>query len=587
MWIPLAIAFLVAFFATALLLVYYINPLKTHWYTQVMAFYGWFIAMFVPLLLPIDIMSTMAYKGEQSFWYVETETLEIIWTIISTSQMVICYLIFPLVQSYASVGNFTFLQKVLESIRRNVILYGTLLLILLIFFVLFWLFRRENVVSSWSTFIGLGLALSNAWGLVLAMLLMGTGVILFLSRTLHQSTFKKRVNNNLREIGNYSKKIEEETKTIKEQLDLLRYIDDSIPSNDPIRKHVETCIQTARLCDAVDYDTSRPVQTKTTLRKLSNIHERLKLEHTKIRRDRQFFSNQLSYGKKLFSLQNSDTGITLSKQFVFSEKYWKKFVLGCRIALFIFFWVFVLWPELLLLGYLQYVNPAIGITALLVESDWGVCLGLVTFVLGIVMIYFAYASFVNMELISWFRMSPRQTTDEYSIMYAGNYLSRVGPSICLNLLHMIGFTPENKVYSLEKTTSFQKVMSSKENVPFFGDKSFNDTFPVCITLVMIGSIILLCVDYRKPFNAIIGYVDFLTSFLGGIKLREIVYCDRNIAYQKGMLILKKELISESEELSDKEVKKNYRKSVMSMRVSKPKKNQKYEYELLEENDDAF
>ncbi|BFU19611.1 hypothetical protein conserved [Entamoeba histolytica] len=571
MWVSIVLIFILAGIMALGILFKYINPLKTRWYVVLCSFVGWYLAFLSPLLMPLDIVST--FRSEKDFLYINQNVLIVIWWIIYILQFGLCYLIFPIVQTYSIVGDFTFIRKLIRSIKRNVIFYGTLIMLLIIFFILFWFFKGDELITSGQEYFGFALTLSNAWGLILAIGLMGNGYIMYIYDTIRTFTNKLELRKNICDVGLCNIRMTESKKVLEEQIKVIKGYDEIINEEDPLRPYVNKCVNDIKRYYNEKYETSPSNKVKNNYTELAISNEKLQDSLRKIIRDEKLYEKTITKTKQLFLIEN-ETDIPeliqeIPKIKYYYYKYGRWFTNIFKTLLILIFWIFIIQPELTMIGKLKTINPTINITSSLLNNDLSGWVGVETLIILSLMIFFAFSSFINIEMISFFRITKHQLSDSYSIIFAGNYLSRVGPALAMNFIHMINFT-SNQYSNIQTQTAFQIVNKGMEKVPFFGRNSFNDTFPMCIFCIMVLSALFIGIDYRKVFNFVVGLLNYIFSCVDGIGIDEIIYTSENESYKKGVLLIKKRLLDDSKNLPESESKRNYRKSVMSIhwRVNK-------------------
>lgn len=76
-------------------------------------------------------------------------------------------------QSYVDAGDFTFWTKMRTSIKENLIVYGSLGILVIILFV----YIAVKSKLSTDALLGIAMAASNTWGLFLLIGLMGVGLV--------------------------------------------------------------------------------------------------------------------------------------------------------------------------------------------------------------------------------------------------------------------------------------------------------------------------------------------------------------------------------------------------------------------------
>ncbi|ELP92081.1 hypothetical protein EIN_379580 [Entamoeba invadens IP1] len=565
MWVSLVLIFILAICISVFMLFRFINPiqkLRKEWYVVVLAFVGWFLAFFVPLLLPIDLASSFNYKD--SFFYNNTTVLVIIWWVIYAVQFVLCYLVFPIVQTYTCVGDFTFLKKLKRSIKRNVIFYGILIILMIIFFVLYYVFfKGDNIFASASDYVSFGLVLSNAWGLILAILLMGNGIVLFSYNTIKTFTFEMNLKQTICDLGQSAIRLQEQKMVINDKMGVICGFDKNVSPDDGLRRYVDQCVEDVRKCDTVIYEKVFPVDIKITYDNLAMANEALQDSLRKTTREQVLYDLAIKKAERLFLIKNEKEMPQLTqkvpKVMYYYYKYGRYFTNCLKLVLIVLFWVFVLAPEETMVGAMKAINPLCQLSKHLIDNNLYTTFALEAVCVLMMMTFFAFSSFVNIEMISFFRITDHQLSDSYSILFAGNYLSRVGPALALNFIHMVNFT---------QSTAFLQVNGGMENVPFFGRKSFNDLLPMCLFIVIVVSILFLFIDYRKIFNIVVGVLNTIFHCVDGIGIDEIVYVSEDEAFEKGTILVKKELMELSNDIDDKDLKRTYRKSVLLLKASK-------------------
>lgn len=132
---------------------------------QLTTAYAWLVSFSIVALTPIDVWATMTSKPQRS--------VEYLWDVSYWSTQVLTWLVLPFFQVYADAGDFTVGGKCLTSLKENGILYGLGGLAGIVGICLMFSIKQFNFTDlmSW------GIALSNAFGLSVGILLLGYGLV--------------------------------------------------------------------------------------------------------------------------------------------------------------------------------------------------------------------------------------------------------------------------------------------------------------------------------------------------------------------------------------------------------------------------
>lgn len=114
--------------------------------------------------------------------------LDYIWLISYWNSFLLTWLVVPMVQGYVDTGEFGFWNRLLDSVRVNLMFYGCMLVILSTIIV--YLLISTTMRTS-ESLVGFLMALSNAWGLIMAMVFLGHGLVQ-LPRALWKSANHRR-----------------------------------------------------------------------------------------------------------------------------------------------------------------------------------------------------------------------------------------------------------------------------------------------------------------------------------------------------------------------------------------------------------
>lgn len=139
----------------------------------------WFITIFSILILPNDIY----YDSVERDYDMKTSWEILYWTI-----YVLSWLILPIIQEYELGDGFTFREKFLIAIKRNLMTYGIfmgLFLVLVVYLLVVKDLSTQNIIAVLTS-------LSNAWGILLIIILNGYGLVAFPRMILSLSNISNR-----------------------------------------------------------------------------------------------------------------------------------------------------------------------------------------------------------------------------------------------------------------------------------------------------------------------------------------------------------------------------------------------------------
>ncbi|KAI1854849.1 hypothetical protein JX266_000967 [Neoarthrinium moseri] len=169
-----AIALLVISFIVLLILRYYLPLRTTPAYILVPIFFALWLPAFIVLLVPIDLASSAATDDEaaRGIWF-PPRLLLVSWRITYWLTFVLTWFILPILAEYSDAGYRETKDRLLYSLRENAqyhaIVLGSGILGLIYVFISYGI--------SFNSMKGLVMALAYCWGLVLAIYLMGHGLV--------------------------------------------------------------------------------------------------------------------------------------------------------------------------------------------------------------------------------------------------------------------------------------------------------------------------------------------------------------------------------------------------------------------------
>ena len=139
---------------------------------KVMTGYGWLTAMMVIALAPLDTWAAFTLAGPS-----DTQPIFVLWSIAYWSTQAATWFILPFYASYADAGDFSVKNKTLTSLKENAIIYGAIGVAGAIGIVILLFTTGMNNQQGILELVYIGVFLSNAFGLVVGLLLMGYGLV--------------------------------------------------------------------------------------------------------------------------------------------------------------------------------------------------------------------------------------------------------------------------------------------------------------------------------------------------------------------------------------------------------------------------
>lgn len=164
LWIT-AIEIIILLSITAYLL-WRFSARNTPWWVNIGVFVGWTLGFSGILLLPLDITFTQSNDQESS------STLITFWQVSFWTTTSLAYIVFPLLRGIVTSGSFTCSGKMRASLCQNLLFY--LVASVVVGIALVWVWTSG---LSLDFFVGIIMALSNIYGLLLLIVLLSYGLI--------------------------------------------------------------------------------------------------------------------------------------------------------------------------------------------------------------------------------------------------------------------------------------------------------------------------------------------------------------------------------------------------------------------------
>jgi hypothetical protein len=152
---------LALFALTALLLRYYRSPDVGRWISATV-FGGWYLGFFGTVLLPYDLVTDDANGIVIDLWYI------LFW-----STWLLSWVIMPVMMSFWQSGEFSVQNRLAAAVKENVLIYLGMAVLVIIFAV--WVGVSQKLTLA--DLLGFLMALGNTYGLLLIVVLLGSGLV--------------------------------------------------------------------------------------------------------------------------------------------------------------------------------------------------------------------------------------------------------------------------------------------------------------------------------------------------------------------------------------------------------------------------
>ena len=462
------------------------------------------------------------------FVYLTDTAMVIVWNIMYWFSFVMCWAVYPFLETYAVSGYFTRCERAKESLRSNALFYGICGGLGVVGYVVLLLVGKASVVNPMPVLMSLG----NAWGLLLLLLLLGYGLV-EIPRSLWRSAhYRTRLDRCRFEIVDVRKKLLDARDGLAESVATLKRYAEKMSRRDPFWPLIEQVLSEvpAERLEGVPPGSGKVEVFYDSIVALRyKLHNRL--HDVSIMEDRYNGLVQEAFDiESILRAKSGDAHDGVCSSYFVGVRWAERVGAGgnaasqhawiVRFVQWLWF-VYLRQPVLaglaILLGAFSCVvvwcecffffdSPVLSVFALIFRSNRADAAELfpflsndvtLTVMLSIPLLYIMFCSYWSLfkiQLFSYYRLLPHQS-DPYSLLFSAAYLTRLCSPLTLNFLHMCKFSG----------TSFQKVMSGMERMPFLGGTSFNYYAPIILLLLCLCEIfnlvprLLSCLHIKRRF----------------------------------------------------------------------------------------
>jgi len=443
---------------------------------------------------------------------------------------IMTWAVYPFLENYSVSGYFTRCECAKESLKSNALFYGIAGGLGVVGYAVLLIVGKAEFVNPMPVLMSLG----NAWGLLLLLLLLGYGLVEVPRKLWRSAKYSSRLESCRYEIVSVEKKLQESRDKFRDSLRVLRGYTERVDDHDPYRHYIEQIVTEV---PADEFDKIKVGSGKGELFYDDIVSLRFKLQNRlhEVHINEDEFNRlvqeafdiesilRAKYGEErhlngsLFSkyfvgvrwsVRNEERGKRKRHTWFVRAVQWiwylylRQPVLIVASILMALFSLVVVWCEC----FFFFDDPTLSIFALIFRTTQehatqffsylsnDIVMSLMLSIPLLFIMFCSYWSLFKIKLFTYYRLLPHRS-DPYSLHFSAAYLSRLAAPLTLNFLHMCKFTG----------SSFQKVMSSMENMPFLGEMSFNFYAPIILVLLCIIEIfdviprILHCLHIKRSF----------------------------------------------------------------------------------------
>ncbi|KAI8985114.1 LMBR1-like membrane protein-domain-containing protein [Pilobolus umbonatus] len=497
-WLPLVLIAVAALFLIIFIVSRYGDFKQHYWYVSVVCIVGWYLPLWIVLLLPLDLASTMYDQNQERlpYAYVSQKFLFVAWRVMYWTSFCLTWMAIPMLQAYVNTGDFTMSKRIRSAFHVNLRFYSMYVVVGIIG--LFYLVNRNGYTTR-EKIQSYVMAAANSWGLFLVIVFMGYGLV-SLPRTLWYSG---NSTHRLHQIYANAVRLNEECFDSElEYNDLAKKMNAISKKMMQVQPDIQYCIKTMnrRFPFVLNESFSRPdnnLPRELTEEYLVRLSKDMIIAMRMRDRKKALWDNSLT---EAFYLQDTirnkelanrmfqsslrpthkDTGWT---RFKYSIEWWwririKPLTNKVLAMIFAVISTCIIWSELVF----NVKKPVISIVSrMLMACGMNyAAVEIVSFFTLLYMCMCVYSSLFKVRFFDLYLLIPNHHTDENSLLWFTSYMCKMVPPLCYNFINLAS--------DLSSTSDsvFSTFMGKADLTPFLGQ--FVDWFPI---LILIPSLSLL------------------------------------------------------------------------------------------------
>lgn len=447
--------------------------------------------------------NTSADTCEMPWSYVPRYTLPIMWRIVYWTSQFLTWLLLPFMQSYIWSGHFTALGKIKHALIKNVVYYGSYLLIF--FALLIYVAANPSIKLNFSQLKVICITAANTWGLFLLVLLLGYGLVEVPRSVWRASNPMLTMAYVHFKLAKLSTEKQEAIENMEDLLVKVKSLSESIRYNHPFRKNVNIIISKCPpefqdeisqqgMVDFEEYDDGRR-RDSTTENSLVRLHLQI------IQASQMKARTSIQWKMLMDHAMHLDNVVKNMKQIIRSwveelpandrpnspklKWYWecifKLYLLKISAVCLVILSLVVIWSECTFFN----EDPVLSIFAIFINLakrnynyfyiELASCFSISYLCVC------AYYTIFRIKFFNIYYIAGHHQTDEPSLMFVGIMLCRLTAPLCLNFLGLIHLDTHITSDASDET-SYTQIMGHLDVIPIIS-KGFNIYFPILVVVL--------------------------------------------------------------------------------------------------------
>ncbi len=257
---------LILFLLIIIVLIYYLRK-NTNPVVFIITLLAWFFNAYIIIMLPYDIYLLNYEKQQQEVTDLQNK-FRILYSVSYWSISLLAWILIPLISKYEGSGYFTRRERILYSIKSNLLFYGILLLIGLV--LLAWTYYKLSE-ETWSYFKKNVFNLSYIYGFFFLILLLGYSIPKLPKNIYDKIYYKRTVKNLEANAKDLKKKLDNINKNLLDNYYKLVNISDAIEINKELNANFKLATLEDKIKDKETEETKNQIYEKFLNKKIKYI----------------------------------------------------------------------------------------------------------------------------------------------------------------------------------------------------------------------------------------------------------------------------------------------------------------------------